>query len=74
MKGYKYIYLEDYNPDNIKITKGKTSKKEVLQIDILTDEIIKKYDSCASTKIDGFNPTNVGQVCRGEKKSHKNFK
>lgn len=74
LKGFKYIYLDEYEKGNIIITSGKTSKKEVLQLDLKTDEIIKIYESCADTKKDGFNPSNVGQVCRGEKKTHKNYR
>lgn len=74
LKGYKYVFLSDYEKNNIIITSGKNSKKQVNQIDLFSNEIICTYNSCAATKENGFNPTNVGQVCRGEKKTHKGYK
>lgn len=73
LKGFKYVYLDDYENNNYKITSGKTSKKVVYQIDIFTGEVLKTYESCAETKKDGFAPRNVSQVCNGDKKTHKGF-
>lgn len=73
LKGFIYVYKEDYEKGNYKITKGITSKKTVFKIDLKTGKILKKYNSINSTEIDGFSPKNVSQVCTGEKKSHKKF-
>lgn len=73
LDGFIYVYEEDYINNNYTISLGRTNKKVVLQIDINTKEIIKKYNSTQETKIDGFYPNNVAQVCRGDKKSHKGF-
>lgn len=74
LKGYKYVYKEDYDKGNFTLNLGPTNKRPVYQLDPLTLEIIKEYPGCADTKIDGFNPTNVGQVCLGKKKTHKGYK
>ena len=73
LNGFIYVYEQDYINNNYTISLGKTNKKIVLQIDINTKEIIKKYNSTQETKIDGFSPNNVAQACRGDKKSHKGF-
>ncbi len=74
LKGFKYVYEEDYHKGNYEIKLGPTNKRPVYQLDPLTLEIIKEYPGCADTKQDGFNPTNVGQVCLGKKKTHKGYK
>lgn len=74
LKGYIYRYLEDYEKGTINITTGKNSKKVVLRLDPITEEILEIYNSAAETKFDGFNPINVSQVCRGEKKTHLKYK
>lgn len=73
LNGFIYIYEQDYINNTYTISLGKTNKKIVLQLDIKTNQIIKKYNSTQETKNDGFYPNNVAQVCRGEKKSHKGF-
>lgn len=73
LDGFKYVYEQDYINNNYNISLGKTNKKVVLQIDSITKSIIKKYNSTQETKIDGFSPNNVSQVCRKERKSHKGF-
>lgn len=74
LKNYIYRFLEDYETGNLNITTGKTSKKIINQLDLHTNEIIQTFNSAAETKKFGFSPVNVGQVCRGEKKTHKGFK
>lgn len=74
LKGFIYRFLIDYEKGNLNITTGKNSKKVINQIDLHTNVIIKTYNSAAETKEDGFTPSNVSQVCRGEKKTHKGFK
>lgn len=73
IRGYVFRYKEDYDMNGSSVSLGPTNKKAVYQINKQTKEIIKEYPSTSSTKEDGFNPTNVGQVCRGEKKSHKGY-
>lgn len=74
LKGYKYVYREDYLTGNYSITSGITSRKEVLKIDKETNEIVKEYNSAQETKIDGFSPNGVSRVCRGERKFYRGFK
>ena len=73
LNGFIYVYEQDYINNNYNINLGKTNKRVVLQINIDTKEIIKKYNSTQETKIDGFSPNNVAQACRGDKKTHKGF-
>ena len=74
LKGYVYRFLDDYEKGNLNITKGKTSKKMINKLDLHTNEILQTFNSASETKNFGFNPTNVSQVCRGVKKTHKGFK
>jgi hypothetical protein len=74
LKGFKYIYEEDYISGNYVITRGKTSKKQVLKISLKTNKIIKEYNSTQETKIDDFFPNHVARACRGERKTYKGFK
>ena len=74
LKGYIYRFLDDYEKGNLNITKGKTSKKLVNKLAPHTNEILQTFNSASETKNFGFNPTNVAQVCRGDKKTHKGFK
>ncbi len=73
LNGFFYTYKENYTNNNYIIKLSKNNKKVVLQIDVITNVIIKKYNSTMETKIDGFYPNNVAQVCRGDKKTHKGF-
>ena len=74
LKGFIYLYKEDYESGNYVITTGITSKKVVYKIDKETNTVLKKYNSINETKEDGFNPKNVSQVCNGEKITHKGYK
>lgn len=74
LHGFKFCYESDYNTNNYNIKLGITNKKEVNMIDKNTNEIIKTYNSASETKNDGFNPLNVSQVCRKEKKTHLGYK
>lgn len=74
LKGYVYMFLKDYEEKTYNISLGVTNKKPVYQIDKNTLNIIKEYSSASETKIDNFNPSNVSQVCRKEKKTHKGYK
>ncbi len=73
LKGFIYVYKQDYINKTYNINMGRTNKKIVLQINIITNKIIKKYNSTQETKLDGFYPNTVAQVCRGDKKTHKGF-
>jgi len=53
--------------------KNIVSYKPVLQKTI-NGEIVKKWESVASTKEGGFTPKQVGNVCRGCTNSHKGYK
>lgn len=73
LKGFIYKYQEDYNPEECEIKLGKTNKKPILQLNRQDYSIIKEYESQSATKNEGFNPSEVGRVCRLQAKSHKNF-
>lgn len=73
VKNFIFRYKSEYDPNNLDIKLGPTNRKPVLQLDKKTLEILKEYPSASSAKEDGFNSTNIGQVCRGEKKSHKGY-
>lgn len=74
LKGFIFLYKDSYTPETyIPPSFGKGTPRPVLQLCKETNSIIKEYQSCASTKLDGFDPTAVGQVCLGKKKSHKGF-
>jgi len=40
----------------------------------LQGELIKVYESLVSTKVDGFDPSQVSSVCKGRTKTHRNCK
>ena len=73
LKGFFYVYKDDYESGNYSLHLGVTNKKAVYQIDPINLNIIKEYNCINDVTKDGFNATNVSQVCRGEKNSHKNF-
>ncbi len=75
LKDFRYEYLYNYNSTNIGLKEvSKGSKQPIYQLNKDTLEIIKEYPSCAATKEDGFRSENVNHVCRGQKKTHKNYK
>ena len=74
VRGFIYLYKEDYENGNYTITTGITSKKVVYKLDKETGTVLKKYNSINETEKDGFNPKNVSQVCSGEKITHKGYK
>lgn len=73
LNGFIYVYEQDYINNNYHISMGITNKKKVLQIDIKTNKIIKKYNSTQETKIDGFFPNHVARAARGDRKTYKGF-
>lgn len=70
LKGFVYRYENDAADTSLE----KAFRKAVYQLDKNTLKIIKEYESAsAAAKENGFNATNISQVCRGEKKTHKGF-
>lgn len=50
----------------------KFRNKYVERVDPITGEI-KEYQSVRDTKKDGYQPSSVGKVCRGELKTHRGY-
>ena len=73
VKNFVFIYKSEYDPNNVNISLGITNRKIVYQLDLSTREILKVYPSASSTKEDGFEPSKVSAVCRGDRKTHKGF-
>lgn len=48
------------------------TRKKVLCINE-NNEIVKEYESLSSTKEDGFDPSLISKVCRGQRKMHKGY-
>lgn len=48
-------------------------KRPVAQIDLITKEVIKVYESATATKLDGFHRQSVYRVCQGNRPHHKGF-
>lgn len=66
--GYHWCYVEDYDSDTYIL---KTPKVIPYPKKVLCIETGKYYNSLSETKIDGYNPICVGNVCKGINKTHK---
>lgn len=66
--GYNWCFLDEYNPDTYVM---KESKYVAIPKKVLWIEANKVYDKLTDCKNDGFNPTNVSQVCNGKQIKHK---
>lgn len=73
LKGYIYVYRENYESGDYSIKLGTTNKKTVLKKDLKTNKILKIYNSTQETEKDGFFPNHVARACRGERKTYKGF-
>jgi len=66
--GYKWEYLDSSMNEN-KITNKNTCKREILQLDPITDEVIFEYSSIAdASRYLNIDDANISAVCKGEKK------
>lgn len=48
--------------------------KAVVRVNMNNSNDIKHYESVGSTSNDGYNPSSVSAVCRGDKKSYRGYK
>lgn len=83
--GYYWIYkdvyeklnitLEEYFKQKDKHFKNKNAKcRKIVQIDAKTNNVIKEYSSVTSAAKDtGLSYKYIYRVCRGERKTYKNF-
>ena len=75
--GYGWIYKEDYDDtkDNRIINNQNHNTKKVAKIDLLTKNIIDKYESIKDASIkNGYPLSNyIGDVCNGHRKSYKGY-
>lgn len=48
--------------------------KQVIRIDKNNINNVKRYESVESTSKDGYNPSSISAVCRGNRKSYRGYK
>lgn len=69
---YQWIYKSEYNKDkDYEYTPDGTNMQIYIAFN-KDNSIYGIYSSSIELKLDGFNPKNVIQVCKGQKKSHFN--
>lgn len=71
--GYIFRFKEDYNINGLTITKGKTSKKKIAQVDI-NRRIVNTFESAYEAELYGFTSKVVSKLCKCTGKTYKGFR
>lgn len=68
--GYNWCFYDEYNPDTYVMKKPKIDNAPKRVLCVETGDI---YESLTLVAEDGFSPSAVSRVCRGELQHHKKF-